>query len=108
VYSNPYNEGACQYFHVDPDAVRFADDVKEEDLQPGCLVGQVLVRLGVPKLAIYPYNDVGIDSIVGLDIDNDALEVLSAAQEVQDDFQPWGAALDAALAKVEEFKEEQV
>jgi hypothetical protein len=100
VYSNPYNEGSCQYFHVDPDKIQFAIDVQEEDLQPGCLVGQVLVRLGVPKLAIYPYNDVGVDSIVGLDIDDDALEVLSAAQEVQDDFQPWGAALDSAMTRV--------
>ena len=84
VYSPPGEWGICQYLH---------------GTKPGCLIGHVLIRLGaIPgELALQegvPANALEYDRL-GLDIPQNAVEALQAAQDEQDEGETWGEARKA-------------
>lgn len=70
------------------------------DAQPGCLVGQVLNRLGVPLDELAEHEARGADYVmtqlgIGTDQTRDAL---CNAQSIQDSGKPWSDALIRAQA----------
>ena len=72
--------------------------------KPGCLVGQVLHRMGVPlrELAKNDKNNVAVTSnsfSVPIVLHDDTKKVLAEAQRTQDNDQTWGQARDDAYAK---------
>ncbi|AGY47121.1 hypothetical protein CN1A_12 [Clavibacter phage CN1A] len=94
--------------YVDPDALSHTRCSYAKDGAPSCIVGHVLVDLGVP---VEELTDSGLGEVSELFNDNDpyyveivsrvtatgpALEVLSKAQAVQDQQGTWGDALDSA------------
>jgi len=85
VYKSPSNANICKYAHNN---------------RPGCLVGQVLHRAGVPISALKVMDDWGsIGRCVSegkIVLDPDVKQVLQDAQTVQDRERTWGEALDAA------------
>lgn len=75
----------CHYVHGD---------------QPGCIVGNVLHRAGVPldELGAYEAQNAG-DLFQGLFVaEGEAVRLLNAVQSRQDLGVPWGEALRLALA----------
>jgi hypothetical protein len=97
IYERPVPEGECRYVHFDLD-----DDGNRINERPGCLVGQILSRAGVPlselelsegrSAGVLPFFDAGAKNIMDL------------AQAVQDGGDTWGQA----LKEVDDFlKEEQ-
>lgn len=81
----------CFYVHADEDG---------SNERPGCLVGEVLHRLGVPLAELAEHEGNGASQVArvfGVD-DRDALTVLDEAQCHQDQGVAWGRALEAALA----------
>ena len=78
--------------------------VDYETHQPSCLVGHVLVRLGVPAelfLRDPVRNVTGIDVLVAheaLPLSRSAIRLLCRAQMAQDEGETWGASLAEALA----------
>lgn len=91
VYKSPAGLGVCLYVHRTPGAAAV----------PGCLVGQVLHRLGAPldELAEYESQLAGevsprlLDGVTRADAISLALD---KAQVLQDAGHSWGAALRAA------------
>lgn len=75
--------------------------------QPSCLVGHVLYRSGVAVDALNRLDKVGVSAHAlrdfGLEVDQDAGDVLVAAQEAQDRGHTWGDALDAARSRYEKI-----
>jgi hypothetical protein len=85
---SPYEPGMCLYSHGDV---------------PGCLVGQVLHRLGVPLAEFHKHEGqpagVVMSSLINI-VGNDtrAGQFLDAAQGQQDSGEKWADALTAAEA----------
>jgi hypothetical protein len=77
-----YNGSTCLYVFGD---------------KPSCLVGQVLVRAGVPVEAFTPFaNSNRIGAVVEdlpVDISSPLVAALAVAQDVQDNGRTWGEAL---------------
>lgn len=73
------------------------------DGAPSCLVGNALHRLGVPIEQLKTHNTVTANTLMEylsgegiIETSERATEVLRAAQSIQDQGYPWGAALLAA------------
>lgn len=114
LYENPDEPGACTYVHG-YDAVETRDEygdlverefVQADDLTPGCIVGDVLHRAGVP-LELFQELNINYDtqSSVAMRIlaKHGAISysgkvegILSFVQGLQDDFVPWGQAVASA------------
>ncbi|MGW9170138.1 hypothetical protein [Streptomyces decoyicus] len=92
---NPAEQTDCLYVHPG----------KDESATPGCVVGQVLHRLGVPleELSLYEGDDAASVTSAVLDTASSVYWVLFAAQWEQDSGETWGAALAAAERKVVEL-----
>lgn len=95
VYARPaHMEGnavTCLYVHTGEEA----DEVRT----PGCLVGQVLSRLGVPLEELEKHEGSSALSVVPrfVDTTNRAVGVLSDAQDYQDGGDSWSESLYSAL-----------
>lgn len=90
-HMNPANEGTCYYVHTEDD--------DEEDLTPGCLVGCVLDRLGIPLESLREHEGDSADSVVSSYLPQASkrtLNVLYEAQNFQDRRQTWAVALREA------------
>lgn len=110
VYSNPTSQD-CMYVHgyapvLDETGDETGEREQVEDLTPGCLVGDVLHRAGVP-LRLFERLDINYDTPADhalsdlrlhgvLEYTPEASSVLLAAQSAQDTKRSWGAALKAA------------
>jgi hypothetical protein len=81
--------GECMYVHTDPE-----DDSK---LSPGCLVGTVLYRLGMPLEELQRHEGEGGWDVVDEFGGDDSRVVMQDVQLRQDSGVPWGAALELAL-----------
>lgn len=95
VYARPAHMpdalGLCRYVHTaegDP-----------ETRTPGCLVGQVLDRLGVPLEELERNEGAGAISVVPkfIDTTSRAVEILADAQNYQDGGDSWSESLSIAL-----------
>jgi hypothetical protein len=77
-----------------------------DDTTPGCIVGQVLARLGVTRSSIGSMNvSTNVENLRQrgfLNADDKTVDLLARAQAQQDDGKTWGAALDFALSTVED------
>lgn len=79
----------------------------DNDLRPGCLVGQVCHRHGVPLVVLQTYEGSAFGTF-GEDAgiaNEDAQQILHAAQMAQDGGRPWGVALQRAEECWERIKE---
>ena len=76
---------------------------------PSCIVGHVVARLDpdtFKKIAVYEADGDTLDarnlpSLVGLDMEADAVEALQQAQFRQDEGESWGGALQAYYNSLE-------
>jgi hypothetical protein len=88
VYREPGDSDACLYAHGD---------------EPGCLVGQVLFRAGVPMEDIAALDKAASTDVASLAAEferwmpRSAVDLLSDAQNQQDGGATWGYALEFAL-----------
>lgn len=87
----PADLGLCRYVHTaegDP-----------ETRTPGCLVGQVLSRLGIPLEELQKHEGSGATNVTPLFIytTGRAVDILQGAQDNQDGGDAWGEALSGAL-----------
>lgn len=91
VYVPPGGQGSrCMYVHTDA-----AGDAP----QPGCLVGHVLAKLGVPLADLAAHEGDGASSLVrhlGIGLSDSTEYLLDLAQDSQDSGTTWGAALARA------------
>ncbi|KPC89903.1 hypothetical protein ADL27_38470 [Streptomyces sp. NRRL F-6602] len=92
VYARPEADNraaACLYVHHDDGTAK-----------PGCLVGTVLHRLGVPLVELEKVEGEGavsaVSTVATLEWHDAPSSALQAAQEVQDDGGTWAEALAAA------------
>lgn len=93
VYAPPNDQGACVYVH---------------EGEPSCIVGHVLVRMGVPTEHLDFDVPDNIPTAIGLlsrleetglvDVNSDDAWVLERAQREQDSGVPWGKAVKMALS----------
>lgn len=91
----------CLYVHTSPDDADDADDA--DDLTPGCLVGAVFHRLGVPLEDLATWEGRGGFDVAGeYGVSYDLANALSDAQASQDGGKPWGVALAIATEKFPE------
>ncbi|MYR95440.1 MULTISPECIES: hypothetical protein [unclassified Streptomyces] len=77
----------CFYVHT--------DDLTGEPVSPGCLVGQVLNRLGLPLHRLEElegYDAPQAVTALGLPVSGRTLRVLGQAQQFQDSGKTWGEA----------------
>lgn len=97
VYTNEYGnrangETTCRYVH-------HADG---PEAAPGCIVGHVLHRLGVPLESLAAREGGGAIAVavrtLGAYISLSTRDALALAQSNQDSGYPWGKSVDAALA----------
>jgi hypothetical protein len=79
----------CLYVHPSDDPTR---------QEPGCLVGHVLYRLGVPLSALAEHEGHRASIVVTrlTDCDPKIAYMLDRAQRAQDDSETWGDALEQA------------
>lgn len=111
LYSNPDDPGSCVYVHG-VETIETYDEYEElidrefvptDNLTPGCIVGNVLHRAGVP---LETFLELGInhDTVAAVALYNlsrhgvveysDRIEqILSSAQSRQDGNAPWGKAV---------------
>lgn len=100
VYVPRSSDGACTYLH---------------GRKPGCIVGHVLIRHGVPVEVIRKWEDRSADSLYhggGLPnaatltplTDEPTAVILQQAQEIQDQGKPWGEALLKARGMYERLQ----
>jgi hypothetical protein len=82
--------GDCLYVHTEPD--------DETALVPGCLVGTVLHRLGVPLRELRKHEGRSGWSVVDEFGADDSRTTLHDVQLRQDRGVPWGKALELALS----------
>jgi hypothetical protein len=88
-YSGQPTSMTCFYVHTDENGDRPT---------PGCLVGQVLNRLGVELDYLADREGTGADALgSGLGISVDARTLLAIAQDRQDHGSTWGKALADAI-----------
>lgn len=86
VYRRPENAEDCLYVHNDPSGK-----------VPGCIAAMVLARLGVPLNVLEANEGTSVQALRGgVRANQDALDVLRAAQEEQDQGSPWGVAREYA------------
>lgn len=110
----PLPAHGCVYVHFDAQPNPQTGNYEKVNLEPGCLVGNALIRLGVPAEAFFGDGEnhgsinEGMDALGALlrleargilEFDNDVDSIFQAAQNVQDDQKSWGLALNAAKAK---------
>lgn len=84
----------CRYVHGD---------------EPGCLVGNVLFRHGIPLVRMQDFEGEGAGRVVRELVDtyeSPAPSVLVAAQETQDSGGTWGEALDNAERAARQYAEQ--
>src|SRR5690606_11144116 len=95
VYTTPEVRADCAYVHED----------EEGNLVPGCIVGHALHRAGVDLWKFAPIEGRQISGdvdgtpaidVLGVEAAPGAVDVLQAAQSVQDVDGTWGEALEAA------------
>jgi hypothetical protein len=98
--SGPATTRQCNYATYEP-----GDMWHENPVAPHCVVGVFLNRNGVDLKALAGLEGDNIQGIAGtivvkdvVKIDESAVEVLWAAQSIQDDGYNWGQALEAAEA----------
>jgi hypothetical protein len=114
VYANPDAPGMCTYVHgyksvlVDPENDDYeSETVQDGPLTPGCVVGNVLHRFGVP-LEVFAELNINEDTPVAtalsgleanghLNYTRGAQIVLSVAQNNQDQGCTWGASVEVAV-----------
>jgi len=87
VYDVPENGFGCMYVH--------ANDGDPERLVPGCVVGVVLNRIGVPLEKLSEHEGKSAGQIVRLfltGISRSTVSILDDIQQEQDDGEPWGSA----------------
>jgi hypothetical protein len=113
VYKDPV-EGvkaqSCFYWHypVVPDAWAGSfQDREQPAVEPGCMIGLMLHKLGVPAEATRTYEEQAVftmwDRPNGVfELTENAMEVCRAAQNRQDDGDRWGDALACAEEKYQE------
>lgn len=65
------------------------------DDKPSCIVGHVMHRLGVSH-EVLRREEGSTCRVFGDELDRAAIEVLLAAQQMQDHYHTWGEALDVA------------
>ena len=102
--------GECKYVHgtaMEEIDYKEYEEVQVGDLVPGCLVGHVLVSMGVPmesflRLDINQETDaegalreLEESGLIGA-YNRDFMQVMSVAQGAQDGGRTWGEALDEA------------
>lgn len=97
------HNGSCQYFHSEN---RYDDETGEwvrENERPGCLVGHVLLDLGLTYDDLYEVNTLSADAAMYdlqqrglLSYTADAEQILSMAQISQDNGVAWGEAVERA------------
>lgn len=95
-------EVGADFVYKSPDASPGGFYVHPGD-KPGCLVGHVLLRHGVPVETLKQYNDLGVFLLHGETslLSDGASAFLEEAQDLQDNGKPWGRAVaDATLASV--------
>lgn len=112
-----YNEGgenSCHYFE-DGNGKTLAEGVNPEDLNPGCIIGQMLADAGLDPVAepevarVIEGQDiltlagqntwyVGQGKPVLIEAPPVVIEMLNQAQRAQDEGQSWGEALRVARA----------
>lgn len=109
VYENPDAPGMCTYVHgyqtvAGPEGE--SETVQVEPLTPGCIVGNVLHRAGIP-LELFQQLEINDDTPADaalrhladqgfLTYTGRAQSVLAVAQSHQDKYASWGAAVEAA------------
>lgn len=82
-------EADCFYVHTAPDDV--------DELTPGCLVGTVLYRLGVPLEVLEEWEGSGGYEVTSeFGASRTACSLMSEVQSTQDGGQPWRVALERA------------
>lgn len=100
--------GSCKYVHDVKSKWQYNTEDYDVDFtyaEPGCLVGEVLHRAGVPLESLYRVNTDGVQEAVGsltyynvlAPLEDKATEYLSNLQASQDRGAPWGLANKAAL-----------
>ncbi|WBP87026.1 hypothetical protein [Kitasatospora cathayae] len=93
IYSPPEHHdddtARCYYVHVDENG---------DNETPGCLVGAVLNRLGVPLDVLAKYEGSGAGSVsrAVANVSDTAALALAVAQDAQDNGAAWSRALEAA------------
>lgn len=111
IYEPP--AGMCQYVHTPQPGL----------LQPGCLVGQILVRLGAQLETLKTVEDFYMDrgegvsvedllqgleptwSTLGFTLTPGAIDVLGEIQNIQDTAEPWGKALEEGRIRAQELSQ---
>jgi hypothetical protein len=80
------NVESCFYVHADADST---------NIRPGCLVGAVLYRLGVPLERLAAHEGTGASCVTSVLVNTDdrAVAVLDLAQGAQDKGSTWSEAL---------------
>lgn len=87
--SDGHKAADCLYVHTAPD--------DESDLTPGCLVGTVLHRLGVPLEELAGNEGTGgFEVAADHGVSEGLCWFLGAVQSRQDSGKPWGVALASA------------
>lgn len=84
----------CFYVHTDENG---------SNPRPGCVVGEVLHRLGIPLDALSSWEGTGAFSITGMlfgDLTLETREILGITQSWQDREHPWSVALENGLARI--------
>lgn len=100
--------GSCKYVHDVKSKWEYNTEDYDVDFTyagPGCLVGEVLHRAGVPLELLYRVNTEGVqDAVDSLayygvlgTMERDVTEYLTNLQASQDRGAPWGLANEAAL-----------
>lgn len=82
-----YERDLCVYTH--------------ENGEPGCIVGHVLDRLGLPRPGFDESRNTQGIRMLGFDMDDRTRRLLEDAQEYQDDRETWGAAVEIAVETAE-------
>lgn len=91
VYESP--AGSCQYVHND---------------EPGCLIGAALYEMGIPLNVLREFEGKNAEALLvalmarrHIVVSEVEIAAANAAQQMQDDHQTWGAALDVYEASLE-------
>lgn len=103
-------EKGAEYVYTNPEGVPGGSDSLANcyyvhGSQPGCIVGHVLHKAGVPleTLTEHETRPAGfvLRSLEDFDLDHNTLRLLDDVQERQDRGVPWGEAVQQALAELE-------
>lgn len=114
VYEKEEGLAYCAYIHgvgIEYDSDNYAEEpTLTSESTPGCMVGNALVRLGVPMEEFLPFNDSddangalqhlrhrGVIRFEDYNAELDIKIAYTKAQSLQDQKYPWGEALQGGL-----------